>query len=166
MGELMPLIDFIIRDVDAMQARLRGKQERMREKTRSRMNEMLDLGHRRIFERLSGQDLNARSGALRDAFAIEHAQWRGNILRGAIYHTGGPSRPYGLTHELGHSGAYQIIAVAARMLHFFIRGEEFFRRHVRHPSIPAKQYVEKTADSLREPFKQCMQRAIDEAWEK
>jgi phage gpG-like protein len=113
----------------------------------------------RIQQKLSGEILQARSGALRESIvsSVENNESETAI---ALSSSG---VPYAAIQEFGgKTAAHEIIAVNAKVLAFRADGGQVFRRRVLHPgsAIPARSYlassVAEMQDEIRAGFKQAV----------
>jgi phage gpG-like protein len=94
-----------------------------------------------VRDKLSGQVLQARTGALRDSIEAEAVEERDRLLL-RLYSNG--SVKYAAIQEYGgHTSAHQIVPRKARALAFVAGGRRVFARIVRHPgsAIPARHYL-------------------------
>jgi hypothetical protein len=157
----MPFLDFEVKNADALRIKLKGKQSRLRQVLSWQVDKMLVIVHRTIVERLTNRDLKVKTGILRSAFGIEFSRWDGDTLHAAVSHMGGPSKLYGVIHEVGAPSMWEIIATKKRALSFMMDGRHVMVHSITHPPLLAKHFVSGTADQFREEFRFRMQTAVD-----
>jgi phage gpG-like protein len=119
----------------------------------------------RIQQKLSGEVLQARSGALAASIisSIENDESETSV---SISSTG---VPYAAIQEFGgKTAAHAIVAVKAKALAFSMGGEQIFAKSVHHPGsiIPARSYLgsslSEMSDEIEIGFKQAVLDALDQ----
>lgn len=114
-------------------------------------------------EKLSGQVLHQRTGNLKGSGFIESPGFgEGGTFTGYVGF--GREIDYAAVLNYGGKGYYDIYPVNAKALRFFARGGmEVFARHVHHPPLPARNYLESSAKELQPEITANMQAAVTEA---
>lgn len=116
----------------------------------------------RVRQKLSGEVLNVRSGALRDSI-------RGNRSTGLIVVVGSFGNPYAAIQEFGGTtSAHEIFPSKASVLAFAAGdGHEVFARIVRHPGsrIPARSYLQSSLDEMEPRIQRGLTDAVEQALE-
>lgn len=116
----------------------------------------------RIREKLSGEVLNTRSGALTDSISSFFDD-EGSAVSVAAS-SGGV--PYAAIHEFGgKSAAHDIVAVKAKALAFSVGSGEVFAKRVRHPgsTIPARSYLRSALAEMRDEITTGWKQAVLES---
>lgn len=106
---------------------------------------------------LSGQLVNNRTGNLRRAVF--------QTMLGPLTALVGVGReaPYARFVNDG-TQPHEIVARKAKALHFFVGGQEFFRKRVHHPGITARKFMETgLQDSLSEIRRIVLQHVVEAA---
>ncbi|MFZ0495291.1 MAG: hypothetical protein WBE80_07345 [Methylocella sp.] len=116
----------------------------------------------RIQQKLSGEVLQARSGALA-ASIISSIENDGSDISISISSTG---VPYAAIQEFGgKTAAHDIVAVKAKALAFGMGGSQVFAKSVHHPgsTIPARSYLGSSLAELGDDIESGFKQAILEA---
>jgi phage gpG-like protein len=138
-------------DAQALQDALLGQAESFR-----------DALETRIQQKLSGEVLQARSGALAGSIfsSIENNESETTISLSSS------GVPYAAIQEFGgKTAAHEIVAVNAKVLAFRAGGDLVFRRRVDHPgsAIPARSYLRGSLTDMRDEIELGLKQAILEA---
>jgi len=115
----------------------------------------------RVEEKLSGEVLERRSGKLADSVNIIPAVQDGTAIVGGVTAAGGEAF-YGIFQELGVEHPWEIMVVDMKALHFLAEGKSIFSRHARHPGLPARSYMESTAEEEHDLILDMMASAVQE----
>jgi phage gpG-like protein len=113
----------------------------------------------RIQQKLSGEALQTRSGALA-ASIISSIENDGSSTSVSISSTG---VPYAAIQEFGgKTAAHDIVAVNAKALAFSMGGNQVFARSVHHPgsTIPARSYLGSSLAEMRDDIESGFKQAI------
>ncbi|MGH6823744.1 MAG: hypothetical protein ACREC4_09705 [Methylocella sp.] len=116
----------------------------------------------RIQQKLSGEVLESRSGALA-ASVISSIENDGSSTSVSISSTG---VPYAAIQEFGgKTAAHDIVAVKAKALSFSIGGGQMFAKSVHHPgsTIPARSYLGSSLAEMRDEIGSGFKQAVLEA---
>ena len=117
----------------------------------------------RIQQKLTGEVLQARSGALAASIlsSVENNESETTISFSSY------GVPYAAIQEFGgKTAAHEIVAVNAKSLAFQAAGDQVFRVRVHHPgsTIPARSYLgnslAEARDEIRSGFKQAILKAL------
>jgi phage gpG-like protein len=138
-------------DAQAVQDALLGQADALR-----------DALEARIQQKLSGEVLQTRSGALA-ASIISTIENDGSATSVSISSTG---VPYAAIQEFGgKTAAHDIVAVKAKALEFSAGGSQVFAKSVHHPgsTIPARSYLGSSLADLRDDIESGFKQAILEA---
>jgi phage gpG-like protein len=116
-------------------------------------------------EMLSGQALNARSGALRDSIGAEVFS-DGEDVSASVGSYGDVK--YAAIQEYGgKTGAHEILPVKGKVLAFLVGGAMRFARRVEHPGsvIPERSYLRSSLDEMSAEIVAALAATPTEAWE-
>jgi phage gpG-like protein len=120
----------------------------------------------RIQQKLSGQVLQLRSGALAASIASSIGE-NGSVVAVSTFSSG---VAYAAIQELGgKTAAHEAIAVKAKALAFTAGGGEIFATRAHHPgsTIPARSYLGSSLSDMREDisagFKQAVIKSLGQA---
>jgi phage gpG-like protein len=116
----------------------------------------------RIQQKLSGEVLQARSGALA-ASIVSSIENNGSATSVSISSSG---VPYPAIQEFGgKTAAHDIVAVRAKVLAFSAGGSQVFAKSVHHPgsTIPARSYLGSSLAEMRDEIELDFEQAILEA---
>ena len=117
-------------------------------------------------DKLSGQVLAARSGALRDLIAAD-VTTEGEAIVATVGSVG--DLKYAAIQEYGgKTAAHEILPVKARALAFVDGGATRFARRVEHPGslIPARSYLRATLDEQGDAIVAALAATPEETWGK
>jgi len=101
-------------------------------------------------DKLSGQVLNKRTGALQSSIFQEVSDERTAIIATV---SAGKDVPYAAIHEYGGvTKPHDIYPKNAKALHFFIGGKEVFAKVVHHPGskMPERSYMRSTLADMKQ----------------
>ncbi|QBR70663.1 hypothetical protein CU048_04535 [Beijerinckiaceae bacterium] len=120
----------------------------------------------RIQRKLTGEILNARSGALADSI-VSTLDAAGSAISVT---TSSDGVPYAAIQEFGgKTAAYDIVAVKAKALCFGAGGGQVFARRVHHPgsTLPARSYLRsalsETRVQIESGFKEAVLKALGQS---
>ena len=94
-------------------------------------------GERLSKQKLSGEVLHVRTGALRSGVHALPTTSTATAVKGGW----GSSVYYGVYHEFGIPHSWQIFPKKARALAFEIGGRTIFAAHVTHPPLPERSFM-------------------------
>jgi hypothetical protein len=94
-------------------------------------------GERLSKQKLSGEVLNVRTGALRSGVHALPTTSSSTEVKGGW----GSSVWYGKLHEMGVPHSWEIRPKSARVLAFEIGGRTIFAMHVTHPPLPERSFM-------------------------
>lgn len=113
-------------------------------------------------EKLSGQVLNKRTGALQSSIFREVISTATSV-EGKV--AAGKDVPYAAIHEYGGTTKPHVIAPKnAQALHFFMNGKEIFAKSVNHPGskMPMRSYMRSALGEMRVEIVEGMTEAVKE----
>jgi phage gpG-like protein len=116
-------------------------------------------------EKLSGEVLNTRSGALKDSIAAEVSA-DGDGIQATIGSRG--DIKYAAIQEYGgRTAAHEILPDKASVLTFVVGGATRFARRVEHPGsqIPERSYLRSSLDEMRDDIVAGLADALNQSWE-
>ncbi len=159
----MPLLRISLKsDPRKLVDALRRKPEEIVFALRNSLNSALLMLERFIkTQKLSGQVLHRRTGALANAVHTNLARVEGRTIRGEVTAAGSPASLYGRVFEVGGSGAYPILSVRARALKFVSGGETIFRKQVMHPQQMMRAFMRPSAEENAASIREQLQAALD-----
>ena len=116
-------------------------------------------------DKLSGQTLAARSGALRDSIAAEVTADGDTIV--ATVGSIGDVKCAAIQEYGGKSGAHEILPDKAKALAFVAGGAMRFATRLEHPgsTIPARSYLRATLDEQSDAIVAALAVTPQETWE-
>ncbi|MDE3175056.1 MAG: hypothetical protein KGM15_02980 [Pseudomonadota bacterium] len=115
-------------------------------------------------EKLSGQALQSRSGALKASISAD-VSVNGSALNATVGSFGDVK--YAAIQEYGgRTGAHEILPTKAQALAFVVGGAARFARRVQHPgsTIPAHHYLLSSLDESRDAIVAALANVANEAW--
>lgn len=115
-----------------------------------------------VREKLSGQVLKPQTGTLARSVSVTPAEIEGQQVHGVLT-AASPPAMYGVYHERGGVGPYEIMAVRARALRWVTNGEVFFAHKVLHPRIRQRSFFFNSASESLEQIKAELQNAVNQA---
>ena len=117
-------------------------------------------------EKLSGQVLNARSGALRDSIAAQITNDGEDIV--ATVASVGDVKYAAIQEYGGKTAAHEILPSKAGALAFAEGGAMRFARRVEHPGslIPARSYLRSSVEEMSDEIVAALAAAPGETWER
>jgi phage gpG-like protein len=113
-------------------------------------------------EKLAGQVLNKRTGALQSSIFTDVQQTPYEVS-GKV--AASKSVPYAAIHEFGgKTRAHDILPNKAQALHFFMGGKEVFAKVVHHPGsvIPERSYLRSALGEMQYQIIQGLTEAVQE----
>lgn len=118
------------------------------------------------FEKLAGEVLNARSGALAASIAAEVSADGDEIA--ATVGSFGDVKYAAIQEYGGKTGAHEILPDKANVLAFVAGGAMRFARRVEHPgsAIPERSYLRSSLDDMRDEIVATLAAAAAESWER
>ncbi len=160
----MPLLEITLKsDLRKLYDALKSKPQAIVDVLTTRLNIVLtQLQRYVIVQKLSGQVLHRRTGALAGAVRVVSAHAEGTQIKGGVTAAGSPASLYGRVHEVGGSHAYQIFSVRARALKFMQGGKESFFSRVNHPAAMMRPFMAPSLNENGERIRAELQAAIDE----
>jgi hypothetical protein len=160
----MPLLEITLKsDLRKHYDSLKSKPQAIVDVLTTRLNIMLfQLQRHIITEKLSGQVLHRRSGALANAVRVVSARVEGATIRGGVTAAGSPASLYGRVHETGGNRAYEIMSVKSRALAFMMDGRMRFFSRVNHPAAMARPFMAPSLQENAERIRAELQSALDE----
>jgi len=117
-------------------------------------------------DKLSGQVLAARSGALRDSIEAEVA-FDGDAIVATVGSVG--DLKYAAIQEYGgRTAAHEILPVKSKVLAFVVGGAMRFATRVEHPgsTIPERSYLRATLDEQSDAIVAALAATPQETWER
>ncbi len=159
----MPPLEIALKsDLRKLYDALKSKPQAIVDVLTTRLNIVLTQLQRYIIvQKLSGQVLHRRTGALAGAVRVVSAHVEGAQIKGGVTAAGSPASLYGRVHETGGSRAYEIMSVKSRALAFMMDGRMRFFSRVNHPAAMMRPFM---APSLRENegnIREQLQAALD-----
>ncbi len=115
-------------------------------------------------EKLSGQTLNSKSGALKRSIAADVVIQGGEIIATVGSH--GDIKYAAIQEYGGRTSAHEILPDKAQALAFLSNGALRFARRIEHPgsAIPAHAYLASAFDESITEIEAAMADAFDEVW--
>lgn len=116
-------------------------------------------------EKLAGDPLQSRSGALADSIGAEVAA----NVDGIVASVGSTGVKYAAIQEYGGTTtAHEILPVKAQALAFVLGGTLLFARRVEHPgsTLSARSYMRSSLDEMSDEIVAAFAEAADETWSK
>ena len=117
------------------------------------------------FEKLAGEVLNPRSGALSASIAAEVSS-DGEDISASVGSFGDVK--YAAIQEYGgRTGAHEILPDKAQLLAFFADGAIRFARKIEHPGsvIPERSYLRSSLEEMQAEIETALAATASEAWE-
>lgn len=131
-----------------VQAWLSGLPDALQTALQEKSQELANALQQKVQEKLSGEVLQVRTGALRDSIEKD-VQETDSGVRASVFPGG--DVPYAAIQEYGGmTKAHIIEAVNAKSLSFIMGGKQAFARYVLHPGsdIPARSYLGSSLDEM------------------
>lgn len=113
-------------------------------------------------EKLSGQVLNKRTGALQSSIFYEVTETQYGVIAKVA---AGKDVPYAAIHEYGGTTKPHVIeATKAQALHFHVGGKEVFAKRVNHPGsrMPERSYMRSSLGEMHEQIVEGLTEAVKE----
>ena len=116
-------------------------------------------------EKLSGQALETKSGALRNSISAEITVEGGALT--ATVGSFGDVKYAAIQEYGGRTSAHEILPDKAQALAFLVGGALRFARRVEHPgsTLPARAYLRSSLDELRDEIVAGLAGVATEAWD-
>ena len=116
-------------------------------------------------EKLSGQVLNARSGALRDSIGAEVTSGGDEVS--ASVGSYGDVKYAAIQEYGGKTAAHQILPTKGNVLAFLVAGAMHFARRVEHPGsvIPERSYLRSSLEEMSADIVAALAATPTETWE-
>jgi phage gpG-like protein len=116
-------------------------------------------------EKLDGEVLNARSGALKNSVAAEVSGDGADFV--ATVGSFGDVKYAAIQEYGGRTAAHEILPDKGNVLAFLVGGSLHFARRVQHPgsTIPERSYLRSSLDEMRDEIVAALATAADESWE-
>ena len=114
-------------------------------------------------EKLDGQVLNKRTGALQSSIFISPVEVTEHAVIGKV--SAGKDVPYARIHEYGgQTSPHTIEPKRAEALHFYIGGKEVFAKSVNHPGskMPERSYMRSSLSEMRVEIVEGLTEAVRE----
>ena len=155
-----------VEGLDSVQARLDAYPAALAESLAEKARALADtLADKVKFEKLAGEVLNARSGALSASIAAEIASDGDEIS--ATVGSFGDVKYAAIQEYGGRTGAHEILPNKAQVLAFFVDGAMHFARRVEHPGsvIPERSYLRSSLEEMQADIESELAATAAEAWE-
>jgi hypothetical protein len=131
-----------------------------------RVNQLMhQLASRVVTEKLSGNPLHRRTGVLAGSVHATETTISATKISGAVEAASGPAF-YGVAHEYGTTGPYEITAVRARALQFVVGGREVYAKSVMHPAMPQRAFMRPTEVESADWIRNELEAALGEEMQK
>ena len=116
-------------------------------------------------EKLSGQALQTRSGALKASIFADVAMDDGALT--ATVGSAGDVKYAAIQEYGGRTSAHEILPDKASVLAFVVGGAQRFARRVQHPgsTLPGRAYLSSSLEEMRDEIVAELASVADEAWE-
>ncbi|MGD1038480.1 MAG: hypothetical protein ABR878_15175 [Roseiarcus sp.] len=151
---------------DALQARLDAFPAALAGELAAKAQDLASaLADKVKFEKLAGEVLNARSGALAASIGAEVAN-DGDEIAATVGSVGDVK--YAAIQEYGgKTGAHEILPSKAKALAFLVGGAMRFARRVEHPDsvIPERSYLRSSLEEMSAEIFAALAATPTEAWE-
>lgn len=106
-----------------------------------------------IQAKLSGEVLQQRTGVLLRSVEMQAAEFTGAVCSGTVgIDDDAPSFTYGIVHEMGGLGYYDIFPKEALTLAFLGPEGMVFAKHVHHPPAQKRSFIASSAAELEGTF--------------
>jgi len=165
------MLGMTIPEARAIVERLRGKSPAVAAAVMNRLNALLvEFQKYVVNEKLSGQLLHRRSGALARSVVVIPAEIKGTEITGGVTAGAAPAF-YAKFFELPEvggaapvkgGGMWAVNAVKKRALAFMVGGEKVFAKYVFHPPLAARPFLSQSAEESLPMIREQLQAAIDE----
>ena len=150
---------------EALEARLAALPGELRARLEAKARGLADALLTKIRdEKLSGQALESKSGALK-ASIVANVSVTGDGVAARVGSNGDVK--YAAIQEYGgQTSAHDIVPDKAQVLAFLVGGGARFARIVHHPgsNFPARGYLQSSLDELHDEIVGGLGKAINEAW--
>jgi len=150
-------------DDSVIRARLDSMPARVHDALLKKVSELAEkLRTHVVSDKLSGQVLNRRTGALARSIA-ENVEDAGTSITGKVFSSGDVK--YAAIHEYGGvTAAHVIEAKNASVLAFMANGKQVFAKRVNHPGsrIPERSYMRSSLGDMTQEIIDGMTQAVKE----
>jgi hypothetical protein len=159
----MGTVSFTV-DTTGVEAALQGRADRIIQSLIRRTTAINESLQAKITgEKLSGQVLHQRTGKLIGSVRTIPVTNDGSTIAGGVQAGGGPAY-YAKFQNYGTAGPYEIRPKDPKgVLAFMVDGKMAFAKVVRHPGLPARNFMESTLEESRAGIVAALQEAVDEA---
>ncbi len=151
---------------DALAARLDAFPDALRDALAAKAQTLADaLADTIRSDKLSGQVLNARSGALRDSIGAEVASDGDGVI--ATVGSFGDVKYAAIQEYGGRTAAHEILPSKARVLAFVAGGATHFAARIEHPgsTIPERSYLRSSLEEQSDAIVAALAATPAESWE-
>ncbi len=160
------MLSLSIEGAEALQARLDAFPAALASELAAKAQDLANaLADKVKFEKLSGEVLNARSGALIASIGAEVSS-DGDEVSASVGSYGDVK--YAAIQEYGgKTGAHEILPAKAQVLAFLVAGAMRFARRVEHPGsvIPERSYLRSSLDEMSDEILAALAATPAETWE-
>jgi phage gpG-like protein len=157
---------FTIEGADALRARLDAYPAEFAAALAAKARELADaLAYKVKYEKLAGEVLNARSGALAASIAADVSGGADGVV--ANVGSFGDVKYAAIQECGGKTGAHEILPDKAAALAFLAGGAMRFARKVEHPGsvIPERSYLRSSLDEMSAEIVAQLAAATSKSWE-
>jgi len=160
------MLSLSIDGVDALRTRLDAYPAAIASELAAKVQELAGaLADKVKYEKLAGEVLNSRSGALAASIAAEISGEGEDVA--ATVGSFGDVKYAAIQEYGGKTGAHEILPSKASVLAFVADGAIHFARRVEHPGslIPGRSYLRSSLDEMRAEIVAALAAAASEGWE-
>ena len=160
------MLSLSIDGVDALRTRLDAYPAAVASELAAKAQELAGaLADKVKYEKLAGEVLNSRSGALAASIAAEISGDGEDVA--ATVGSFGDVKYAAIQEYGGKTGAHEILPSKASVLAFVADGAMHFARRVEHPGslIPERSYLRSSLDEMRAEIVAALAAAASESWE-
>ena len=160
------MLSLSIDGVDALRTRLDAYPTAVASELAAKVQELAGaLVDKVKYEKLAGEVLNSRSGALAASIAAEISGDGEDVA--ATVGSFGDVKYAAIQEYGGKTGAHEILPSKASVLAFVADGAMHFARRVEHPGslIPERSYLRSSLDEMRAEIVAALAAAASESWE-
>jgi phage gpG-like protein len=160
------MLSLSIDGVDALRTRLDAYPTAIASELAAKAQELASaLADKVKYEKLAGEALQSRSGALAASIAAEVSGDGEDVA--ATVGSFGDVKYAAIQEYGGKTGAHEILPSKASVLAFVAQGAIHFARRVEHPGsvIPERSYLRSSLDEMRAEIVAALAAAASEGWE-
>jgi phage gpG-like protein len=160
------MLTLVVDGVDALQARLDAYPAALASLLAAKAQELASaLADKAKYQKLAGEVLNSRSGALASSIAAEVSGDSEDIT--ATVGSFGDVKYAAIQEYGGKTGAHEILPGKASVLAFIAGGAMHFARRVEHPgsSIPERSYLRSSLEEMSAEIVAALTATPSESWE-